>query len=273
LLTPFLFASLIVVSGVLGEALDAGLHLISANNSRADGTFFERLEKDVGKLHERAWVGATVLKRHHGGGKTEDKYDIEFEDGAVAVRVKRGMLRKWRRRGGGGGESDDEEEEEEEEEVEEEEEEESGDEEEGKMGELGARKLPKYRKPKTFEKGAKVLARREDANPGPTKYNAFRAEDPRCGPVVIRKLDRRIKAIRGYLDGNVDQKGGRFPETTTVLSQRERDKRSPLTPLLYAYARQRRDVIEMMEHCNLKWEEEKGGEGKDDDDDEDDDEV
>jgi hypothetical protein len=96
------------------------------------------------------------------------------------------------------------------------------------------------------------LARRPEQNPGPTKYTVFRSEDPRCGPVILRKLDRRLKAIGSYLDGHPS------------------DKRSPLTPLLYAYARQRREVLEMMEHSNLKWEEEKG-EGKDGDSDEDDD--
>ena len=231
------------VTAVLGEALDAGLHLLSENSARADGNFFSRLEKDVARLHERLWEGGRVVKRHEGGVDSEDRYDIEFEDGVVLVRVKRSVLRKWKGRAGGGDEGDEEEDEDEEEEEEEDEDE------EGKEGDM-------YKKPKksVFAVGVKVLARRPEQNPGPTKYTVFRAEDPRCGPVILKKLDRRLRAIGSYLDGHPS------------------DKRSPLTPLLYAYARQRREFLEMMEHSNLKWEEEKG-EGKDGDGDSDEDDA
>ena len=70
--------------------------------------------------------------------------------------------------------------------------------------------------------------------PGPASYDAFRREDPRCGPTVLRKLRRRIKAIAAYLERHNPP-----------------GRRNPLTQLMAGYARQMKMVQDEMARANI----------------------
>jgi hypothetical protein len=244
--------------------------------------FLERLERDVAKIYNNYWADAIVLKSYTSGrgSKGEELYDIEFvADESVLHRVKRNFLKHRRKKGG----DDDEDDEEEEEEEEEEEVEEDDDEGESKdnfedyakrmvrnyendhhrrIEEYAAahnhKPIPRRSKLKPFAVGAKVSARKPENNPGPQQYNVFRAEDPRCGPVIVAKLNRRMRAIKGYIEAAPEEK---------------KESLKPLLLKFVSYARQKKQVEEVMRWSGLRIDDlDKKEEGKHGSDSEDEDE-
>ena len=275
------------VSELLEEAIN--MHSVSDDAEKAERArenFFLRLKKDVSKLHKRLWDEATVLKnrkskgyQHYSGEGNieEDLYDIEFADGSVMTRVKRGML-KSAAPGDNDYDSDDDGESKEEEE---------SDEESG--GTMDSHFKPKRKifRPQLFSIKSKVLVRRAENYPAPNKYSIFRKDDLKCAPVTIRKLNRRINAIKNFLNGtskfpkNARKKAWResYMKASAEDDDEEKEKilrrflESPLRPLLWAYEKQKRELVAAMKHSNMEadmkeLEEEKGA-GSDSEDDED----
>jgi len=225
-----------MVVEVLEEAEELGLHLLPSSNARADGGFFERLERDSKKRKGRVWGTAKVIAVHANYGLAET-YDIEFDDGVFQEGVKRAAL--YQEGDGEEGEDYDEE----------------GENEEEEEGESEEKFALKPRKP-PIKVGAVVTARRTRGPgidiPASNQYNIFRAEDVNCAPVILRKLNRRLRAISKYLE------------------KHPKDKKSPLMSQMFAYARQRKTIIEMCEYARVdisQAEEKKEGDSSDDDDD------
>jgi len=244
------------VSAALDRALDKGLHLLSGNKNRVEGSFFSRLRDDVEKRDKRMWVKVKVLKVY----PDRSVYDVELQDGSEAVlhAVKHGLLRKYK-----GGDDGEEGEDEDVEEEEEEEEEEYGSDEEDEKGDND--KFYQKKKPPMHKENAMLMARRPEVRPAPTDYNVFREEDPRCGPVIIKKLNRRMEAIRHFLNNP------KFPDSRSASGK---PKPNPLRNLMYAYYKQKKQVEEMMRASNLRiddLEEEKKKEKDDSDEEEEED--
>ena len=88
-------------------------------------------------------------------------------------------------------------------------------------------------------------------NPACNEYNIFNENDVNCAPVILKKLNRRLKAIKKYLD---DHPG---------------DKKSPLTAVMHAYARQKADLEKMCAHARVRIDFEESKHGSDSEEEED----